>query len=55
MTALLDVDVLVALAWPNHVHHDPARAWFKDRFRGESGVRALRPFQFIRGQVSLSR
>lgn len=28
MTALLDVNVLVSLAWPNHVHHAGARAWF---------------------------
>lgn len=28
MIALLDVNVLVALAWPNHVHHDAAHAWF---------------------------
>ena len=27
--ALLDVNVLVALAWPNHVHHQPARRWFE--------------------------
>jgi len=26
--SLLDVNVLVALAWPNHVHHGAARAWF---------------------------
>lgn len=26
--ALLDVNLLVALAWPNHVHHQPARTWF---------------------------
>ena len=25
---LLDVNVLVALAWPNHVHHAKAVAWF---------------------------
>lgn len=25
---LLDVNVLVALAWPNHIHHAPAHAWF---------------------------
>ncbi len=31
MTALLDVNVLVALAWPNHVHHAAARAWFEVR------------------------
>ena len=28
MTALLDVNVLVALAWPNHVHHQAAWDWF---------------------------
>jgi toxin-antitoxin system PIN domain toxin len=26
---LLDVNVLVALAWPNHVHHRLARTWFE--------------------------
>ncbi len=29
MISLLDVNVLVALAWPNHVHHEPARKWFR--------------------------
>ena len=29
MTALLDVNVLVALAWPNHIHHERAVAWFE--------------------------
>lgn len=28
--ALLDVNVLVALAWPNHVHHDLSIAWFEE-------------------------
>lgn len=28
MTALLDVNVLIALGWPNHVHHASARRWF---------------------------
>jgi len=27
--AVLDVNLLVALAWPNHVHHQPALAWFQ--------------------------
>ena len=31
MIALLDVNVLIALAWPNHVHHPAARAWFEGR------------------------
>jgi predicted nucleic acid-binding protein len=25
---LLDVNVLIALAWPTHVHHAPATEWF---------------------------
>ena len=25
---LLDVNVLIALGWPNHKHHDSARRWF---------------------------
>lgn len=28
MTDLLDVNVLVSLAWPNHVHHERAHRWF---------------------------
>jgi toxin-antitoxin system PIN domain toxin len=29
VTTLLDVNVLVALAWPNHVHHTVAVEWFR--------------------------
>ncbi|MBN2321696.1 MAG: VapC toxin family PIN domain ribonuclease [Acidobacteria bacterium] len=29
MIALLDINVLVAIAWPNHIHHLPARKWFQ--------------------------
>ena len=32
MVTLLDVNVLIALAWPNHVHHRAAHRWF-DRNR----------------------
>jgi hypothetical protein len=28
---LLDVNLLVALAWPNHVHHDIAVSWWQAR------------------------
>ena len=28
MISLLDVNVLIALAWPNHIHHHQAHAWF---------------------------
>jgi toxin-antitoxin system PIN domain toxin len=27
---LLDVNVLLALAWPNHLHHGVARGWFAE-------------------------
>jgi toxin-antitoxin system PIN domain toxin len=27
---LLDVNVLLALAWPNHLHHRAARRWFAE-------------------------
>lgn len=30
MIRLLDVNVLVALAWPNHVHHEAVQAWFTE-------------------------
>jgi len=30
-THLLDVNVLVALVWPSHVHHPDARRWFGGR------------------------
>lgn len=29
MVALLDVNLLIALAWPNHVHHSIASEWFR--------------------------
>ena len=30
VTALLDVNVLIALTWPNHVHHHAVRHWFRE-------------------------
>jgi toxin-antitoxin system PIN domain toxin len=29
VTDLLDVNLLVSLAWPNHVHHVAAQRWFR--------------------------
>ena len=29
MTFLLDLNLLLALAWPSHVHHDAAHKWFE--------------------------
>jgi toxin-antitoxin system PIN domain toxin len=35
--SLLDVNVLLALAWPTHVHHDAAHRWFAaNRLQGWS-------------------
>lgn len=31
MVALLDVNALVALAWPNHIHHEVAHRWFAEQ------------------------
>lgn len=31
MTDLLDVNLLVSLAWPNHIHHRATRQWFAGR------------------------
>jgi hypothetical protein len=31
VTDLLDVNVLISLAWPNHVHHRAAQEWFRAR------------------------
>ena len=31
---LLDVNLLIALAWPNHVHHEVAHRWFKQHRSG---------------------
>ena len=31
MVRLLDLNLLIALAWPSHVHHPQAHAWFAGR------------------------
>ena len=48
VTALLDVNVLIALAWPNHVHHDAARSWFNDRRKGGWATCPLTESGFVR-------
>ncbi len=61
MTYLLDVNVLIALAWPSHIHHRLAQDWFKqNRRRGWSTcpitqtgfVRISSNPKFIDGAVS---
>ena len=31
MVRLLDLNLLIALAWPSHLHHPQAHAWFSDK------------------------
>jgi hypothetical protein len=45
---LLDVNVLVALAWPNHVHHATALAWFAEVGRAGFATCPVTESGFIR-------
>jgi uncharacterized protein len=47
MIALLDVNTLVALAWPNHSHHASAHRWFDRRTAGWATT-ALTEAGFVR-------
>lgn len=46
--ALLDVNLLVALAWPNHVHHSAAREWFERNHRDGWATTAVTETGFVR-------
>ena len=46
--ALLDVNVLLALAWPNHQHHRAAHAWFRREAGDGWATCALTQLAFIR-------
>jgi toxin-antitoxin system PIN domain toxin len=46
--SLLDVNVLVALAWPNHVHHEPAHRWFRKIRSGGWATCPLTQTGFVR-------
>ena len=48
LTALLDINVLIALAWPNHVHHSAARAWFEEHRQDGWATCTLTEAGFIR-------
>ena len=45
---LLDVNVLVALAWPNHVHHSAAHAWFDQVGRSGFATCSVTQSGFVR-------
>jgi toxin-antitoxin system PIN domain toxin len=42
------VNVLVSLAWPNHVHHQAAHAWFKQNRRHGWATSPLTQSGFVR-------
>ena len=46
--ALLDTNVLLALAWPNHQHHGAAHQWFATHSRYGWATCALTQVGFIR-------
>lgn len=48
MTSLLDVNVLVALAWPNHVHHAAATRWFEKHASSGWGTCPVSQAGFVR-------
>lgn len=48
MTRLLDVNVLAALAWPNHVHHGLAHRWFRAHRRDGWATCPLTESGFVR-------
>lgn len=45
---LLDVNVLIALAWPNHVHHEIAHRWFAASARKAWATCPLTQLAFVR-------
>lgn len=47
-TALLDTNVLLALAWPNHQHHGAAHAWFAAHSKKDWATCAATQLGFIR-------
>jgi toxin-antitoxin system PIN domain toxin len=46
--ALLDTNVLLALAWPNHQHHAAAHAWFAQNASTGWATCALTQLGFVR-------
>ena len=48
MTPLLDVNTLVALAWPTHVHHAEAINWFSDHMPAPWATTSVTQAGFVR-------
>jgi toxin-antitoxin system PIN domain toxin len=47
-TALLDLNILTALLWPAHEHHEAAHRWFAARGKGRWATCALTQLGFVR-------
>jgi len=47
-TFFLDVNVLLALAWPNHQHHEAAHRWFQRHGKHGWATCALTELAFVR-------
>lgn len=47
-TALLDLNILTALLWPAHEHHDAAHRWFAARTDGSWATCSLTQLGFVR-------
>jgi hypothetical protein len=45
---LLDANLLIALAWPNHVHHDRGHAWFAEQRAAGWGTCTVTQLAFVR-------
>jgi toxin-antitoxin system PIN domain toxin len=48
MVSLLDINVLIALAWPNHILHEPAHQWFGENHRSGWATCPLTQSGFVR-------
>lgn len=47
-TFLLDVNVLIALTWPTHIHHGPVRGWFERKASGGWATCPITQLGFVR-------
>jgi toxin-antitoxin system PIN domain toxin len=47
-TALLDLNILTALLWPAHEHHDAAHQWFSARANARWATCSLTQLGFVR-------
>ena len=47
-TALLDLNILTALLWPTHEHHDAAHRWFAARSNAKWATCSLTQLGFVR-------